>query len=459
MQKINIGLIGFGTVGAGVVKVLHENAKTIQDRLGAEIVLKRIADKDIERDRGVPVDKGILTTDAFDVINDPEISIVIELVGGIEPAKKFILKSLENKKNVVTANKALLATHGEELFNAAVKNGVDIGFEASVGGGIPIIKSIKEGLAANKINSIYGIINGTANYILSKMTNEGGKFEDVLKKAQEKGYAEADPTYDIEGIDTAHKLAILINLAYGTNIKLDDIYIEGITRVAPLDIKFAKEFGYRIKLLAIAKEDAGKIEARVHPTMLPDNHPLANVDGVFNAILLKGNAVGSVMFYGRGAGMLPTGSAVVSDVIDICRNMRMGIKTRVSPLSYMPSVIRKVEIKNMELLEMPYYIRFSVIDKPGVLSKISGVLGSYNISISSVVQKDRKVSGAVPLVVVTHDAKEKEMRQAISEIDKLDITLDKTVYLRIEEKNRLDSRHKTLRLMTKTVTQTFRACP
>ncbi|HBO84090.1 MAG: homoserine dehydrogenase [Deltaproteobacteria bacterium GWC2_42_11] len=451
MQKINIGLIGFGTVGTGVVKVLNENAKIIQDRLGAEIVLKKIADKDIEKDRGVPVDRGILTTDAFDIINDPDISVVIELVGGIEPAKKFILKSLENKKSVVTANKALLATHGEEIFNCAVKNDVDIGFEASVGGGIPIIKSMKEGLAANRINSIYGIINGTANYILSKMTNEGGKFEDVLKKAQEKGYAEKDPTYDVEGIDTAHKLAILINLAYGTNIKLDDIYIEGITRIAPLDIKFAKEFGYRIKLLAIAKEENNRIEARVHPTMIPAHHPLANVDGVYNAIHINGNAVGSVMFYGRGAGMMPTASAVTADVIDICRNMRhvpagspikdfgdkfkqgMGIKTRVSPLSYLPSEIKKVEINNMESLEMPYYIRFSVIDKPGVLSKISGILGSHNISISSVVQKDRKVGGAVPLVIVTHDAKEKEMRQAISEIDSLDIILDKTVHLRIEE--------------------------
>ncbi len=442
MQKINIGLIGFGTVGTGVVKVLSENAKVIQERLGAQIVLKRIADKDIQRDRGVSVDKSILTLDALEIINDPEISIVIELVGGIEPAKTFILKSLENKKNVVTANKALLATHGEEIFISAIKNGIDIGFEASVGGGIPIIKSMKEGLAANKINSIYGIINGTANYILSKMTNEGGKFEDVLKKAQEKGYAEKDPTYDVEGIDTAHKLAILINLAYGTNIKLDDIYIEGITRIAPLDIKFAKEFGYRIKLLAIAKEESSRIEARVHPTMIPSHHPLANVDGVYNAIHVNGNAVGSVMFYGRGAGMMPTASAVAADVIDICRNMKhvpadfkqgTGIKTRVSPLSYLPSEIKKVEIKNMEAIEVPYYIRFSVIDKPGVLSKISGILGSNNISILSVVQKDRKVGGAVPLVIVTHDAKEKEMRQAISEIDKLDIILDKTVLVRIEE--------------------------
>jgi len=433
MQKINIGLIGFGTVGTGVVKVLNENAKVIQERLGAEIVLKKIADKDTTRDRGVEVDKSILTMDANDIINDPSISIVIELVGGIEPAKTFILKALNNKKHVVTANKALLSQHGKEIFKTAEQNAVDIGFEASVGGGIPIIKALKEGLVANKINSIYGIINGTANYILSKMTNEGGKFEDVLKKAQEKGYAEADPTYDVEGIDTAHKLAILINLAYGTYIKLGDIYTEGISKITPLDIKFAKEFGYKIKLLAIAKEDGGKIEARVHATMIPATHLLATVDGVYNAIHLRGNAVGSVMFYGRGAGMMPTASAVVADVVDICRNITKNASQRVSPLSYTEDSVRDVEIKPIENLEIPYYLRFSVLDKPGVLSKISGVLGNHNISILSVMQKDRKVGGAVSIVIMTHHAKEKELMTALQEIDKLDVVRDKTVYLRIEE--------------------------
>ena len=433
MQKINIGLIGFGTVGTGVVKVLKENTKVIQERLGAEIVLKKIADKDITRDRGVEIDKSILTTDANDIINDPSINIVIELVGGIEPAKTFILKALNNKKHVVTANKALLSQHGEEIFKTAAKNNVDIGFEASVGGGIPIIKALKEGLVANKINSIYGIINGTANYILSKMTNEGGKFEDVLKKAQEKGYAEADPTYDVEGIDTAHKLAILINLAYGTYIRLEDIYTEGISKVTPLDIKFAKEFGYKIKLLAIAKEEGGKIEARVHATMIPADHLLAIVDGVYNAIHLKGNAVGSVMFYGRGAGMMSTASAVVSDVVDICRNITKNAAQRVAPLSYTEESIKNIEIRHIENLEIPYYLRFSVLDKPGVLSRISGVLGNHNISILYVMQKDRKVGGAVPIVIMTHHAKEKELMTALHEIDKLDVVLDKTVYFRIEE--------------------------
>lgn len=433
MQKINIGLIGFGTIGTGVVKVLKENAKVIQERLGAEIVLKRIADKDISRDRGVEVDKSVLTTDAQDIINDPSIPIVIELVGGIEPAKTFILKSLKNKKHVVTANKALLSKHCGEIFKTAAANNADIGFEASVGGGIPIIKALKEGLVANKINSIYGIINGTANYILSKMTNEGGKFEDVLKKAQEKGYAEADPTYDVEGIDTAHKLAILINLAYGTHIRLEDIYTEGISKITPLDIKFAKEFGYKIKLLAITKEEGGKIEARVHATMIPANHLLATVDGVYNAIHVKGNAVGSVMFYGRGAGMMPTASAVMADVVDICRNINKKATQRVSPLSYIEESVKKAEIRHIENLEIPYYLRFSVLDKPGVLSKISGILGNHNISILSVMQKDRKVGGTVPIVIMTHHAREKELMAALGEIDKMDVVLDKTVYLRIEE--------------------------
>jgi len=433
MRKINIGLIGFGTVGTGVVKVLQENAYVFQERIGAEIVLKKIADKDTTRDRGVEIDKSILTPDAHDILSDPSLNIVIELVGGIEPAKTFILKALKNKKHVVTANKALLSQYGEEIFKTASANNVDIGFEASVGGGIPIIKTLKEGLVANKVNSIYGIINGTANYILSKMANEGGKFEDVLKKAQEKGYAEADPTYDVEGIDTAHKLSILINLAYGTYIKLEDIYTDGISKITPLDIKFAREFGYKIKLLAIAKEEGGKIEARVHATMIPADHLLATVDGVYNAIHLKGNAVGSVLLYGRGAGMMPTASAVMGDVLDICRNIIKNSPQRVAPLSYLEESVKKIEIRHIENLEIPYYLRFSVLDKPGVLSRISGILGNHNISILSVMQKDRKVGGAVPIVIMTHHAKEKELMSALYEIDKLDVVRDKTVYLRIEE--------------------------
>ncbi len=433
MDKVNVGLIGFGTVGTGVVRVIKENAGIIKDRLGAELVIKRIADKDLTRDRGINLDEGVLTGDAREVIRDPDISIVIELVGGTGAARDFIMESLSAGKHVVTANKALLSMYGKDIFEKARKAGLDVGFEASVGGGIPIIKALREGLVANRIDSIYGIINGTSNYILSKMTNEGGKFEDVLRRAQEKGYAEADPSYDVEGTDTAHKLAILINLAYGTYIRLQDIYTEGITRISQLDIKFAREFGYRIKLLAIAKAVDGTVEARIHPTMVPATHPLATVDGVYNAIHLRGNAVGSVMFYGLGAGMMPTASAVVADLVDICRNLKQKTAGRIPPLSCTEDSVRDINIKDINSLEIPYYLRFLAIDKPGALSKISGVLGAHNISISSVIQKDRKIGGAVPLVIVTHNAVERELRSAIAEIEKLDIILDKVVYIRIEE--------------------------
>jgi len=433
-MEINVGLIGLGTVGTGVVRVLRENADVIGDRLGCRLVLKRIADRDIERDRGIKLDKGVLVRDAEEVLNDPEIQIVIELVGGTGVAREFVMKALEKGKHVVTANKALLSTHGREIFSRAMELGRDIGFEASVGGGIPVIKALREGLVANRVESIYGIINGTANYILSKMTNDGGRFEDVLKRAQEKGYAEADPTYDVEGIDTAHKLAILINLSYGTYISLEDIYTEGISRIDQLDIKFAREFGYRIKLLAIAKEAGGKVEARVHPTMIPASHPLASVDGAYNAVHIQGNAVGSVMLYGLGAGMMPTASAVVADVVDICRNLARGVSNRVSPLSYEAGAIREVEVKRIDTLELPYYLRFQAMDKPGVLSSISGVLGKHNISISNVIQKGRKVGGAVPVVIVTHNAVERELQAAVAEIEKLDTIQERVIFLRIEER-------------------------
>lgn len=434
IKKINVGLIGLGTVGTGLAKVLTENAETIRKRLGCELVLRKVADRDLERDRGIKLPDGVLTDDAADVLNDPDISIVAELVGGTGVAKHFVLEALDKGKHVVTANKALLSTHGEEIFAKASEKGLDIGFEASVGGGIPVIKALREGLTANRILSLYGIINGTANYILSKMTNEGGMFEDVLEDAQKKGYAEADPTYDVDGIDTAHKLAILINLAYGTYVKLDDIFTEGIRRITQVDIQFAKEFGLRIKLLAIAKAIDGRIEARVHPTMIPDTHPLASVEGAYNAVHIKGDAVGSVMLYGLGAGMMPTASAVAADVIDIARNILKGISLRVSPLSYAEWAVSGVEIQGMDALEIPYYIRFQVMDKPGVLSRISGVLGEHNISISSVIQKERKIGGAVPVVILTHRANENELRMAIEEIEKLDIILDEVVYIRIEEK-------------------------
>jgi len=433
MKEIKVGLIGFGTVGAGVVRILQKNSKLIEKRMGAKIILKRIADIDLKTDRGVKLKSGVLTRRAEDVIEDPEINIVMELIGGIEPAKTFILKAIWNKKHIVTANKALLALHGDDIFREAHRFGVDVNFEASVGGGIPLIRSIKEGLVANRIQSIFGILNGTSNYILSKMTNEGKNFKEVLKEAQEKGYAEADPTFDIEGIDAAHKLAILIRLAFGTPLRFEEIFIGGISEITPLDIQFGREFGYRIKLLAIAKIDQGKIEARVHPTLIPEGHLLSTVEGVFNAIYIKGDAIGPTLFYGQGAGQMPTGSAVIGDLVELGRNLLVqATGRRVPALSFQESAIEKISIKKMEDVVMPFYIRFSALDRPGVLSKISGILGKNDISIASVIQKGRQIKGAVPVVMMTHDAKEKDVHRALKEIDQLGVILGKTIFIRVE---------------------------
>jgi homoserine dehydrogenase len=433
MKEVKVGLIGFGTVGSGVVKILQKNSKLIEKRMGAKIILKRVADIDIKTDRGVKLKPGVLTTKVNEVIKDPEIDIVMELMGGIEPTKTFILKAIQNKKHIVTANKALLALHGDQIFRAAHRFGVDVNFEASVGGGIPLIRSIKEGLVANRIHSIFGILNGTSNYILSKMTDEGRSFKEVLKEAQERGYAEADPTYDIEGIDAAHKLAILIRLAFGTSIQFKEIFIGGISEITPLDIQFSREFGYRIKLLAITKIDGGKIEARVHPTMIPESHLLSTVEGVFNAIYIRGDATGPTLFYGQGAGQMPTGSAVVSDVVELGRNLLVQAHGRRVPLlSFHESAIEEIPLKKMEEVVMPFYMRFSALDRPGVLSTISGILGKNGISIASVIQKGRQVNGAVPIVMMTHEAKEENAHRALREIDRLHVILGKTMVIRVE---------------------------
>lgn len=432
MKTIHIGLLGFGTVGSGMVKILLENREVIESRLGASLALKWIADLDLERDRGVAVDASLLTTDAEMVVDDPEVDIVVELVGGYEPAKSFILKAIENGKHVVTANKALLAAHGDEIFSAASRKGVEVGFEASVGGGIPLIRSLKEGLVADRIESLFGILNGTANYILTKMTDQAKPFSKVLEEAQALGYAEADPTFDIEGIDTAHKLTILLAIAYGVPIDSEAVYTEGISKVTPLDIKFIKEFGYRIKLLAISKDDGEAIEARVHPTLIADDSMLANVNDAYNALYIKGDAVGNVMLYGPGAGMMPTGSAVVSDLVDVARNILTDAVGRVPSVGYQPAGVKARRIKSIEELKTEYYFRVSAEDTPGVLSKISGILGKHQISIKSVHQKGRDLVGAVPIVMITHEAKEAAVRMALSEIDQLDVVKDKTVLIRIE---------------------------
>lgn len=433
MRTVKVGLIGFGTVGAGVVRILEKNSALITRRLGARIELKRVADLDVATDRGVEVKPGVLTTRAEEVLEDPEIEIVMELIGGIEPAKSFILRAIRNGKHVVTANKALLALHGEEIFGEAGGRGVDVNFEGSVGGGIPLIRSVKEGLVANRIDSIVGILNGTSNYILTRMTNEGKDFKEALREAQRNGYAEADPTYDVEGIDAAHKLSILIRLAFGTPIAFEDISIGGISEISPLDIAFSREFGYRIKLLAIAKIDGERLEARVFPTMIPEHHLLATVEGVFNAIYIKGDAVGPTLFYGQGAGQMPTGSAVVSDLVELARNLLTNAQGRRVPLlSFQESALKKIPLKKREEVMMPFYMRFSALDRPGVLSKISGILGQNDISISSVIQKGRRIDGAVPIVMMTHEAKERDVHRALGEIDKLDVILGKTMILRVE---------------------------
>jgi len=433
MKTVNIGLIGWGTVGSGVIKILQENGPMIEKRLGTKVILKRIADIDLETERAVTGDRDLLTTRAEEVIGDPDVGIVLELIGGIEPAKSYILEAFRRRKHVVTANKALLAVHLDELCGVAQQCNVDLNFEAAVGGGIPIIRALKEGFVAERIETIFGILNGTSNYILSTMSNEGGEFGAVLREAQAKGYAEMDPRLDIDGIDAAHKLAILITLAFGAKVPFEDIFIEGISEITPLDIQFGREFGYKIKLLAIAKADGETIEARVHPTMLPADHLLSTVDGVFNAIFLTGNAVGETLFSGQGAGMMPTGSAVVSDLIELGRNILKGTRERVPILSFQHSHVREMEVKDIEDIVRRYYMRFSALDRPGVLSKISGVLGKNEISIASVIQKGRGVSEAVPVVMMTHEARERNVRRALREIDEMDVILDKTMLIRVED--------------------------
>jgi homoserine dehydrogenase len=435
MQEINIGLIGFGTVGSGAAQVLYEQSARLEKRVGASIRLTRVVDIYVESlpDHLTQDGRMTISKDINDILSDPEIDIVIELIGGIEPAKSFILKAIEAGKHVVTANKALLSMHGQEIFAAAAKQGVEVGFEASVGGGIPIIKSLKEGLVANKIVSMMGILNGTANYILTQMTDYGTPFAEVLRDAQEQGFAEADPTYDIEGIDTAHKLAILLTIAYGLHVSLEDIGTEGISQIEPIDISFAREFGYRIKLLAISRNHGDNVEARVHPTMVPEKHLLANINGAYNALHITGDTVGNILLYGLGAGKMPTGSAVIADVVDIARNIMIGATNRVPCLSYLPEFIAPRRITPIKDLRFPYYFRVTALDKPGVLSSIAGILAKHDISIESVIQKSRRQNGAVPIIMRTHEADEAAVEKALAEIDALEMCTGKTVKIRILE--------------------------
>ncbi|MEX5217802.1 MAG: homoserine dehydrogenase [Nitrospira sp.] len=430
--EIGVGIIGFGTVGTGVARILLDNGGLIRRRLGVPVTLMAIADLDITRDRGLPLPPGLMTTDVMNVLENPRVDVVVELMGGYDAAKRVLMDAMAKGKQVVTANKALLAVHGEEIFEAAARYGVDIGFEASVGGGIPVIRALTEGLAGDHIQSIYGIINGTSNYILSRMTSEGHRFEVVLEEAKHAGYAEADPTFDIAGTDSAHKLTIMVSLAYGTPVNFKDVYTEGITRLTPLDIAYAKEFGFTIKLLAIAKCSDGEIEARVHPTMVASSSQIAKVEGVYNAIQLVGGAVEDVVLYGRGAGAMPTGSAVVGDIIAAGRNLLKGATGRVPPASFRQDQRRPLRMRPMEEISSLYYLRFMVLDRPGVLSQIAGVLGQHGISISKVLQEGRKAGQTVPVVIMTHTARERDVQLALQGIDRMSFISEPTTLIRVE---------------------------
>lgn len=434
-----MGLVGFGTIGTGVVKVLERNADVIEQRLGFPLRLVRIADLDTTSDRGVDVSKIRFDDDSAALIADDSVDIVVELVGGYEFARKLILESVEAGKHVVTANKALLALYGKEIFGAAAKQGVEVAFEASVGGGIPILRSLREGLNANRIESVHGIMNGTTNYVLTEMEKTGESLDVVVKRAQDLGYAEADPTFDIEGIDAAHKLTLLAAMAFGAELTYKEIPTEGITGLAPVDFEAAAEFGHRIKLLGIAKAhraaDGGeRIEVRVHPTMVPAGSLLAAVDGAMNAVAVTGDAVGPTLFYGAGAGELPTASAVVADLIEIAREVRRGSAGRVAPLSYLPAELSAKPLFPLGEVSGRYYLRFTAVDRPGVLAHITSVLGENEIGIESVLQKGRAHSaGSVPVLILTHPAREAAIRSALEIIDALDDVTAPTQLIRIEE--------------------------
>jgi len=439
-EGVGVGLIGLGTIGTGVAKVLRRNAAVIEQRLGFPLRLVRVADLDLDTDRGVDLSGVRFDADAEGLIDDPRVSIVIELIGGYETARRLTLRAIESGKHVVTANKALLALHGGEVFAAASRQGVDVGFEASVAGGIPILRSIREGLVANRIESVHGIMNGTTNYVLTQMEQTGEAQAVVVKRAQELGYAEANPSFDLDGIDAAHKLTLLAAMAFGAQLTFKEIPTEGIRGLEPVDFEAAEAFDYRIKLLGIAKSHPGseggeRIEARVHPTLIPRSSLLASVDGAMNAVAVTGDAVGPTLFYGAGAGELPTASAVVADLVEIAREIRRGGGGRVAPLSYLPDALRPVPLVPLGELEGRAYLRFTARDRAGVLGHLAGALGEHGIGIESVIQKGRGGDTAsVPVLVLTHPTREADVRAALERIDGLPDVTAPTRLIRIEER-------------------------
>ncbi|WP_035270476.1 homoserine dehydrogenase [Desulfitibacter alkalitolerans] len=431
MDTIKVGLLGLGTVGTGVAKVLKNNQDSITKKVGKPVELAKVLVNNTKKQRSITLPDGVITDKPEDVLDNPEISIIVEVMGGIEPAKDYIIRALDNDKHVVTANKDLIAIHGKELFEAAQNKNSDLFFEASVAGGIPIIRPLKECLAGNRLEQVMGIINGTTNYILTKMTQEGSDFSEVLKEAQDLGYAEADPTADIEGYDAARKIAILASVAFGTRVTFSDVYVEGITKITAEDIQYARDLGYVIKLLGIANSINGHVEVRVHPAFIPKHHPLAAVNDVFNAIFIKGDAIGEAMFFGRGAGEMPTASAVVGDIVAAARDIVYGVTGRISCTCFEEKPIIKIgEIQS------EYYLRLKVADKPGVLASIAGVFGNHDVSIASVVQKSTGKNGKAEIVLITHKVNENSIRDALQIIGGMSIVDTISNVIRVEGGNK-----------------------
>jgi homoserine dehydrogenase len=434
IKPINVGLLGIGTVGGGTFTVLQRNAEEITRRAGRPIRIVAVADKNLALARNVTGGKCRVTDDAFSVVADPEVDIVIELIGGYGVAKELVLKAIANGKHVVTANKALLAVHGNEIFKAAQDKGVMVAFEAAVAGGIPIIKALREGLSANRIEWIAGIINGTTNFILSEMRDKGLSFDTVLKEAQRLGYAEADPTFDIEGVDAAHKITILSSLAFGIPMQFDKAYVEGISKLDAVDIKYAEQLGYRIKLLGIAKRTDEGVELRVHPTLIPSKRLIANVEGAMNAVVVQGDAVGSTLYYGKGAGAEPTASAVIADLVDVTRMATADAQNRVPHLAFQPNAMADLKVLPMDEVITSYYLRLRVQDKPGVLADITRILADEQISIDAVIQKEPgEGEEQTDLIMLTHQTREKRINAAIGKIEKLGVVAGKVTKLRLEE--------------------------
>lgn len=434
IKPINVGLLGIGTVGGGTFNVLQRNAEEIMRRAGRPIRITVVADKNIVLAKKVTGGTCRVTDDAFSVVSDPEVDIVIELIGGYGVAKELVMKAIANGKHVVTANKALLATHGNEIFKAAQDKGVMVAFEAAVAGGIPIIKAVREGLTANRIEWIAGIINGTTNFILSEMRDKGLSFDTVLKEAQRLGYAEADPTFDIEGVDAAHKITILASIAFGIPMQFDKAHIEGISKLDATDIKYAEQLGYRIKLLGITKRTDEGVELRVHPTLIPSKRLIANVEGAMNAVLVHGDAVGATLYYGKGAGAEPTASAVIADLVDITRMHTADPENRVPHLAFQPNAMADLKILTMDDVITSYYLRMRIQDKPGVLADITRILADEQISIDAMIQKEpSEGEEQTDLIMLTHQTREKRVNAAIAKIEALSVVAGKVTKLRLEE--------------------------